>query len=330
MACLVHSAAANMGAALWLAGLLEIVGPTTCPSAADVSAAWRRLGGPVADAPRRVVLSDAAEGVSITLLDEAGRTLAEQTIPATGRCRALASTAAVIVGAWLAHLRLASPATDAPAPPVPPAPTPLPAIDAPPAAPATSPRPPVVAAPTVPAARVSVVRAAASPPRVRWALSAGAVAALTGTAAAAGGELALSLAPARGGFSGRLSLLGVGPRQQPLGSGAASFTRVALALGPAYRWWRGRWGLEAHAAALTALLVVHGVGFDVNRQALDFDVGLGGGARVLLRLGPVVSHLGVAVAGWLRTQTVRVDDLSTELPRYDVLFVAGLGFGSFR
>jgi hypothetical protein len=165
---------------------------------------------------------------------------------------------------------------------------------------------------------------------VRWELSAGLVGALTGNAAAAGGEVALALAPARGGFAGRLAILGVAPRQQPLGIGAASFTRAALALGPAYRRWRGRWGFEADAAALFALLVVRGVGFDVNQQVLDFDPGLGGGARVLLRLGPVVSRLGVAVAGWLRAQTVRVADRSADLPRYDVLFVAGIGLGSFR
>lgn len=322
-----------MAAALLLAGLLEIAGTTTCPAAAEVSTAWRRLGGRPADVRRRVVLSDAVDGISITLLDESGRTLAVQRLAATGRCRSRAATAAVIVAAWLSDLRLASPATDAP-PPTKAAPPPT--ADEPPptvaeSSPAATALPkPVVAAPRPPTATTAVTRTLLSPPRLRWALSAGLVTALTGRAAAAGGEVALTLAPARGRFCARLALLGTGPREQALGRGAASFTRAAVELGPAYRWSHGRWGLEAHAAALAALLVVRGVGFDINQQALDFDPGLSGGVRVLLRVGPVAAFLGTAVAGWLRPQTVHGADQSMELPRYDVLFVAGADVGSLR
>ena len=167
---------------------------------------------------------------------------------------------------------------------------------------------------------------------LRFDLGAAFVASFVAGAFAPGGTLDLGLAPRGSRWAVRLALMGVSTRDLPLADGRVAWTRVALGLGPRYRISvRTRWLLDLHIEALAALLVANGSGFSQNQQSLNFDPGLGAGARILYRLGVAAPFVGVSVAGWLREQQVAVSGLPNtgSIPRVEVLLSAGVAFGRF-
>jgi hypothetical protein len=170
------------------------------------------------------------------------------------------------------------------------------------------------------------------PSPVRWEIGAGFVAGLTGTSFAPGGILDAQVAPRHGRFGGRIALLGAAPRELSLGAGQARYARPMVQLGPDVRFEPWRMLLDLHAEASLAVLIVEGQGFTTSQRDLDIDVGLGGGARAAIRIGPVAPFLGVSVLGWLRDQQVQVTGLGerASLPRYELSFLAGVAFGVFR
>lgn len=288
--------------------LLQVVSTTACPSADAVRAELAALL-PVeaAGAVERAELGE-VDGALTVGLAAGGRRVAARTLAVGEDCAARARAAAVVIAAW--HQPLGDETGGANA----------------------SAKEEASAKEKASAKEnVSVSVGARAGRRVRWAVSAGFTASLAGAAFAPGATATVLLAGPRSRFAGRLAVTGLGYRDLALGPGAASWTRASIALGPAYRFSRGRVALDGHAEALVALLTVRGVGFDTTRQAFDVDPGLGAGARLLVRAGPVTPFVGVSVAGWLRRQQVRVTntDLAGELPRFEVLLEAGVGFGDF-
>jgi hypothetical protein len=108
--------------------------------------------------------------------------------------------------------------------------------------------------------------------------------------------------------------------------------RATLSLGAGWRYRVGRLALGMHAEALAALLWIGGAGYDITRSSFDFDPGLGAGARLGIRLGRVTPFIDASVAGWLRSHLVQVSGAPerVELPRFEVLLTAGVGFGNLR
>jgi hypothetical protein len=170
------------------------------------------------------------------------------------------------------------------------------------------------------------------PSRLRWEADAGFTAGLVGKQFSPGGVLEVEIAPRASRFGGRLALLGEAPRILAVDTGSAKYTRPMVQLGPNVRFVPWRMLLDLHAEASLAALVVEGSGFTSSRRDVDFDIGLGGGARAAIRAGPVAPYIGASVVGWLRKQEVQVSGISTRtgLPRYEVLLSVGLAFGVFR
>jgi hypothetical protein len=282
--------------ALGLFGLMvafvEITGAAVCPTPEAIGARLRELipDAAAAAAPReRVAVSNDGGALLLELRDADGRTIAQRRLEAAA-CDDLAQAAAVIIAAWPTELRAAG------APEV------------------VLPRPP---------RRV-----------LGWELDGGFVAAVAGASFAPGGELGLSLGARGGRVLGHLQLTGTGTRDLGIGRAApahATYTRASLALGPRVRFRPRRFRLDLDAAVSVALVNLGGSGFADAANAFDVDVGLGGGARAAVRLGPVAPYLGVHVVGWLRPLSISAGGPtggSAPLPRYDLLFSAGIAFGN--
>lgn len=171
--------------------------------------------------------------------------------------------------------------------------------------------------------------------RVALDVAGGFVASLAGASFAPGGELGLTLGPARGRVLGRLGATGEATRDLSVGTATAghlSFTRAALSLGPVVRLRPRRFVIDFEAHAAAALVYLAGVGFADRTTSFDGDVGLGGGVRAALHLGAVAPYLGARVEGWLRPLSARVTGPTggtVALPRFEVLLSAGLAVGTY-
>ena len=146
-----------------------------------------------------------------------------------------------------------------------------------------------------------------------------------------GATLVATLGPRRSRFGGWAAFAGTALADMPLGPGRATWTRPSLALGPALRFARSRWIFDVHVEAVAALLVVGSRGFAVTRQVLDFDPGIGGGARVGAHVGRWLLSFNASATAWLRPQRARIENLSTtaDLPRFEILLSLGVGVGRF-
>lgn len=169
------------------------------------------------------------------------------------------------------------------------------------------------------------------PSKVRWDLGAGFTAGLIGGSFSPGGILELQLAPRGFPLGARLALLGEAPRTLGVDAGSVKYARPMVELGPNVRLHPWRMLIDLHAELSLATLVLQGEGFSSTRRDFDADVGLGGGARAAIRVGPVAPFLGAQVVGWLRDQEVQVSGLNgkSSLPRYELLLSIGVAFGSF-
>jgi hypothetical protein len=171
------------------------------------------------------------------------------------------------------------------------------------------------------------------PRRIGWDLHAGFVASLAGASFAPGGELGLLLGRPGGRVLGHLIATGFATRDLQVGNSStahASFTRASLGLGPLVRFRPGRFRLDLDGELSVALVYLAGVGFADDTSSWDVDVGLGGGGRAAVRLGPVAPYLGARVVGWLRplqASTIGPTGGATPLPRFEVLLSAGISFG---
>jgi hypothetical protein len=298
------------GAAAAAPAELEVTGDSTCPTPTDVAARLADLLPPTADrrgipAGTHVVVTRGDAGTQLVLRGSRGEDLATRALPAEGSCADLAGAAAVVVAAWRADLdpELA-PAVHLPAPAAPP-----------PAA--------TVSASPPPAAPV--------PPR-SFAVGMGLLASETGGSLAPGAMLMgwlglgrrLALDASVFGATSRSADVGALPR-------VASWTRVALAVGPTLAMRRDRIRGALHVQALAGLLHVKGVGLDTVDSDTTVLVGAAVGARQEIVSGTSAFWMGLDVCLWPGDQRLVVQNVSEQahLSRVDVVVSAGLAFGNF-
>jgi hypothetical protein len=279
-------------------GGVEVHGTTTCPSPDQVYADLTPLlpAGPAPNA--RVYLSGTREGgLTVELRDSEGELLGTRNLAPQSDCAALAQAAALVVAVW---------ARD----------------------------------------RQSNVELGLSrlppPPRSRLILDGGvAYAASLGGGFTSGvvGELSMGVggpedpgvSPASSvGWGGRLAFTWISSRDQRVGSGKASWTRLGPGLGPRYRLAAGPIHIEGHVQV--QLGVVHAVGQELRpaAKANGFDPGLGGGLQLVLPGGPLAPFVGVTGLGWLAEQRLNATGAPPiPLPRWDVQVLVGILVGRF-
>jgi hypothetical protein len=114
-------------------------------------------------------------------------------------------------------------------------------------------------------------------------------------------------------------------------SGAASWTRVTFAAGPAWQPRRGALRGDVHLEGLVGVLHVRGV--DLPSAASDTTLQLGGtaGGRIALATGTSTFWLGADVRGWPGTQRLLITNDPTEgrLARLELVASLGLALGLF-
>ena len=300
---------------------LEIVGDATCPAPTEVSQRLGELlpataGWPAGTAPpdgaapaARVVVMRSATALRLVLLGPNANELATRELALNGSCDDLAAAAAVVVAAWRADLNPdLPPSVKLPAAEVSP-PTTL-AVVAPPAAPA--------------------------PPR-SFSVGLGVIGSESGGAFAPGVALMGTLAlGATAPVALDASVSGTTSRSTDVGSfsGAASWSRATLALGPSLTL-RGKTHMRValHAQLLAALLRVHGVGFADAGSDTTPELGVSGGARLeVLTSDTSALWLGLDVLGWPGQQRLIVQDAAmgkSALSRLEVVGGLGLSLGRF-
>jgi hypothetical protein len=256
------------------------------------------------------VVTRGASAVQLGLRGSGEEDIATRALPAQGSCADLAAAAAVVVAAWRADLDPElTPAVHLPA-----LASPLPV-----AAVSASPRP---ATPTVAA------------PRRTFAVGLGLLASDTGGSFAPGAMLTGWLQLGRR-LALDASIFGSTSRSADVGAlpGVASWTRAALAVGPALTTRQGRFRSALHAQALAGLLHVRGVEVGIADVGSDTTalLGAGAGGRLEVMSGTSAFWVGLDVCVWPGDQRLVVQNVSEQghLSRVDVLASAGLAFGNF-
>jgi hypothetical protein len=143
-----------------------------------------------------------------------------------------------------------------------------------------------------------------------------------------------ALSPWGRGLGARLALLFPGERQVDLPPGLAQWRRVALSLGPQFRFaaYVPGWSWDVHADALLAWVKVRGVGFANNRSSTGWDPGLGLGLRLLMGGGTVaVPWFDLSLAAWPRQQLVLLEAAppGRPLPRLEAQLAVGINFVAY-
>ena len=298
------------GLASWIAAApppiaIKVVGDTSCPSAAAVSAALDGLVAAPAGAPDVVELTGPGVAATVRLRTAAGELVAEKRLPESPACEERAQAAAVIVAAWEAHLRAGA----APMWPLP----------------ASSPAP-------ASKADVPTLAAAAPAPLPRPIHVDTSVAALGSIAAdhfAPGAMLEAMFSRGDSAFALGVGALAVGSHSVTLASGRGTWSRYggvvdlqSSALWPAA-------ALQLHAGLALTALSVAGESLPTTKAATLFDPGTVVGVRLRYRGERVSPWLEVAAAFWPRPHTLFVSGsaASTELPANEVLLGVGLSVG---
>jgi hypothetical protein len=232
--------------------------------------------------------------LTIELWEQSGVLLARRTvaISESTSCSEQAHEAAVILAAW--EVRLQAGELEMPELPKPPPPTQAP-----------EPRP------------------------LGLEVGAGALLSLVKGQAAFGGTATMVLGGERTPWIGVLSLNGVGTHSVPVPPGSVEWDRLALALGPGYRWRFGAFALEPSASFAMCFLHMIGRGFNPDHAANDYDLALGLGVRLSLAADRLRPWVGASVSDWLRGQRVEVTGLGTppvQIPKVEFLLALGLSF----
>jgi hypothetical protein len=185
----------------------------------------------------------------------------------------------------------------------------------------------LAAAPPLALARAAPAR----PSRLGFEVGAHFYGALAGRAFAPGAIVYGVLGRARRRFGVRVAAFGTGNRSETLGPGEVSWTRFGAALGPVVRFSPRRFAIDLHAELLLAFLRTEGAGFSQDGVGYGFDPGIGAGLQGGVRVGNSLPSVGVLVAGWPRSQQVLVAGIADrfEVPRFELLFTAGIAFGNF-
>jgi hypothetical protein len=295
-------------------GGIAIVGDATCPAPAEVAAQVAALGpAPGAATPSgdaaapKVIVARTERTLRLELVGPNSNALATRELPAEGSCGDLAAAAAIVVAAWRADLDPdLTPQVTLPARPVP--------------APATPP---------------TVIERAAPAPRAPtpFAIGLGLIASETGGNFAPGAMLVGALGLGWRGLALDASVSGTTSRSADVGalSGAASWTRAALAIGPALQFGDTRVRGDVHLQALAALLHVRGVGIPNAASDTTTEVGLSAGARGELVSGTTGVWLGLDAFGWPGDQRLTIANTKdvSQLPRLELVGSIGISLDRF-
>ncbi len=300
--------AVALAVALALRGI-DVVGDATCPAPAEVAAQVAALGpAPDGDAPTaKVIVARTERTLRLELVGPNSNDLATRELPAEGSCEDLATAAAIVVASWRANLDPdLAPSVRLPAN------APSPAIATPPA----------------------VIRAAPAPrASTPFAIGLGLVASETGGALAPGAVLVGALGLGPRGLALDASVSGTTSRTADVGalSGAASWTRATLALGPALQFGDARVRGDVHLQALGALLHVRGVGVPNATSDTTVELGVGAGARVDLVGTTSTVWVGFDAREWPGDQRLTVANTkdASQLPRLELVGSVGISLDRF-
>jgi hypothetical protein len=289
-------------------GGIDVVGDATCPAPDEVAAQVAALGpAPAGDAPTaKVIVARTARALRLELVGPNSNELATRELPAEGTCADLAAAAAIVVAAWRADLD-----------------------------PNLAPQVTLPASPSPAMPPVAIARAATPPARAPrpFAIGLGLLASDAGDALAPGAMLVGTVGLGWRGLALDASVSGTTSRSVDVGalSGAASWTRATLAIGPALQFGDARVRGDVHVQALAALLHVRGV--DVPNAAADTttEVGASAGGRVELVSGTTGVWLGLDAFGWPGDQRLSIANTndSSQLPRLELVGSVGISLDRF-
>lgn len=309
---------------------LEVTGPSTCPTPAQVTARLERLDpAAIGAAPTlRAVLSAAEDGAIRIQVESADReAIAERILTGSGSCEELAAATAALLWSWGKELEAASE-------PLPlngdeaASPTRTPSLTEPPTQTGpgrpdqtvTTP-PPATAGPAEdlppPATQTARLRRSEAPESlVDFDLAAGLSLSWDGGPLSVGGVLTGAGTLAHSQVGASLTLAALGARRAE--GTETTWERFAIHLGPHYRVRFDALWLDFHVQPTAALLTV--ISAAPLPSTVSFDPGLSAGVRLVSRVGVWADVRGV---GWLLER--RFAD-GTALPRLEALFSAGLAW----
>jgi hypothetical protein len=238
--------------------------------------------------------------VHVELLGSDGRLLAERTLNRTGSCADVAEAVAVVLSTWEAEFN-PNIATSVVLPP--PAPPEVKEVKPPPA------------------------------PSLRFDVGIGLYASIAGGEVVPGATVAASLSPAHGHLGLALALSASSTHSQSVGSltGAAHWSRMALAAGPQYRLGRGATMLDFHVGGVIALFHVEGVGLPSTTSDTSAQLGIGAGLRGMWAWNNVAGWIGLDLLVYPGRDYLEIGGFGDrgQLPHLEVQIASGLSLGRF-
>jgi hypothetical protein len=294
------------------AGTLEVRGDATCPAPADVARRLAELLPTTAKAVApasptgRVIVARNGLALRLVLLGPNANELATRELPTDGTCDDLATAAAVVIAAWQADLNPdLTPAVALPSKPA----VPVPAV-------ATS-------------AGARATPAPALPTRLELGL---------GLMVSDVGDLApgaiVTGALGRRNLGLVAGLMGTTSRTTAVGAlaNAASWTRVTLAVGPAWQPRRGNLRAEVRVQGLVGVLHVRGMAVANAASDTTAELGAGVGGKLALATGTSSVWLGFDVLAWPGNQRLIIQNDAQDqgrLSRLELVASVGLSMGRF-
>jgi hypothetical protein len=281
---------------LALGATVRVEGSATCPQPDAIASRLAPLLQSNGNDSHVARVDDTSAGLRLELHRADGSLVQSRVLPPSESCDALADTAAVVIAAWESDLA-------AHEPPAPRFAAPEPRHDAPP--------------PT------------AADPTPQWTIGAAFLTSFADGDLAPGGMAELAYLPAHGSLGARIAVSGTTTRQVTLGTGTASWTHVAFAIGPRYAVPSKHAPIDLHAEFIGSALLLSGAGFRMSSSDTGFDAGFGAGIRLAGSRHTLSPWLDFGAAFWPSEQTVRASnpDVSATLPRVEILFAAGIDFG---
>lgn len=279
-----------------LAALVNVTAAGHCPDASTIELRLAPLlPARAGNSSDKAVVTEIQDGITVELRSSDGRTIGSRSFAAAGSCDDRADAVAVTIASWESDL-----ATDS------------------------------VTALSLPAPTISLTRRAAQPSRLAWSVDVAFLASIAGGAFAAGGTAEVMLGRRQFPLAAHVGLAGLDNRELSVGSGRASWNRIALTLGPTFEALSKVVHLDVHLDALVGWLFVQGQGYSSNRADNAFDPALGGGVRISVARWDVTPWIDITLLGWIRTQTVSATEagsvMSSQIPRFDVWLRAGIAY----
>lgn len=300
--------------ALWLAQpALDVGGDSTCPSPAEVR---ERLGeiadvgakGTTTQSDRhRANLSSVGGKVHVELLGEDGRLLSERTLDQTGSCADVSLAVAVVLSTWEAEFNPHIAAS---------------VVLPPPAEPER--------AETLPAV---VAKAHAPEAPLRFDVGLALLGSLAGGEVVPGTRLEGSLFPTSGslGLGAALSASSTHSQSVDASAGDVHWMRVALTVGPKYRFGQGATMLELFAGGVIAVLHVEGVGIPSSSADTSAQLGIAAGLRGLWAWNNAAAWLGLDALAFPGRDSLEIGGVGDvgQLPRLEIQIASGVSLGRF-